>query len=83
MVTIKNPRALLAYAQASNSLDALITWLTVMEERDDQVYKIICRGDDTFLAEIRPVCTTYANQVMFGELIYHDYTETPYWSVHT
>ena len=83
MLTVKNPRALIAYAIASESLLALINWMTVMEQREDQLYTVEgFEGADTF-----PVVITFPNnpeaKPMWGGLNYCEYADTPYWSVNT
>lgn len=83
MLTIKNPRALIACAVASNSLPALITWMTVIESRDDSLYTV----EGVEYAETFHVTITFPNapesKPMWGGLNYHDYGEVPYWGVNT
>ena len=83
MLIMNNPRAIIAYAIASESLLALINWMTIIEERDDALYTVA--GMDR--VECFPVTITYPNSPdatpIQGGLNYHDYGDDPYWAVNT
>ena len=80
---IEQPHALLAYADAEDAIQSLVDWMAQIEARDDVLHTVTCvDGSDTF-----PCQVTFpgnpGRKPLWGALCFHDYAETPYWSVHT